>query len=120
MKKKPKVSLSPLQQKRLARISILLALFVIVWLVFAPKRGLFFQKRERVRLEAMRQEIEQMNKDNNRLKDEIEGLENNNAYLEKVAREQHGMLKKNEQLFDFSAKKRNNSSGSSKSLPPDE
>jgi cell division protein FtsB len=42
---------------------------------------------------------------NEELRLEIERLQNDRAYLERIAREEHGMLKENERVFDFSGKK---------------
>ena len=47
--------------------------------------------------------LEQQNRD---LQAEIEQLKNDAEYLEQVAREKHGLLKKNEMVFDFSKEKK--------------
>jgi cell division protein FtsB len=106
MKQKPKTSLSALQRKRLLRISCGVMILTLLWLVFAPGQGLFsLHQRSKylAELEAESQDLVQQNSDISR---DIERLQSDDEYLEQVAREEHGMLKDNEMVFDFSKKKK--------------
>ena len=105
MKRKPKTTLSALQRKRLLRISLVIGLVVVLWVVFAPGSGLFQlhqQKKKLARLEAEKQQMIQENKE---ISEAIERLQSDEEYLEQVAREEHGMLKENEMVFDFGKEK---------------
>ena len=106
MKQKPKTSLSALQRKRLLRISFGVMILTLLWLVFAPGRGLFYlhqRSKYLAELETESQDLVQQNSDINR---DIERLQSDDEYLEQVAREEHGMLKDNEMVFDFSKKEK--------------
>ena len=58
-------------------------------------------QRERSRLEALQQQKVQLEQENAVLRQEIERIEGDIQYLEELAREKHGLLRKNEMLFDF-------------------
>ncbi len=105
-KQKPKIPLSPLQRKQLLRISTVILIVLLLWIVFAPGRGLLYlyqQKKHLAALEAKQLVLIQQNKE---IKEAIERLQTDKEYLEQVAREEHGMLKENEIIFDFSKKKK--------------
>lgn len=104
MKKTYKTSLSPLQQKKLVRISLLLALLFVVALFFMPGKGLYFQWKQKQQVAAINAEKEALVKKNEALREDIQRLKTDERYLEQVAREQRGLLKKDEQVFDFSRK----------------
>ncbi len=101
MKKKIKSTLSPLQRSRLVKIMVILIIVAVSWLLFAPEMGLISMHRERSRLEALQQQKNSLEQENAALRQEIERIENDIEYFEKIAREKHGLLKKNEILFDF-------------------
>lgn len=106
MKQKPKTPLSPLQRKRLLRISLGLLVLVLLWGAFAPGSGLYHlrqQKKYLAALTAKQADLIQQNKDIAR---DIKRLQSDREYLERVAREEHGMLKDNEMVFDFTKKKK--------------
>ncbi len=105
MKQKPKKSLSPLQQRRLWRISVVAGGMIVLWLVFSPGRGLFHLHQQKKHLAVLEAERAQMIAENKEMMEAIERLQNDRKYLEQIAREQHGMLKDNEMVFDFAKKK---------------
>ncbi|MBU1231298.1 MAG: septum formation initiator family protein [Proteobacteria bacterium] len=106
MKQKRKTSLSPLQRKRLLRISLCILGAVFLWIVFAPGRGLFFLHQQKKHLAALAEQTEALIIKNKELAEGVERLQNDEGYLEQVAREEHGMLKKNEMVFDFAKEKK--------------
>lgn len=106
MRKGPKVALSPLQRKRFVRIVGFIIVLVFAWLFFMPGNGLYFRQKEKKRLANLEMTIKQLAEENETLKQEIESLKKDEGYMEKVAREHHGMLKKNEQVFDFEPQKK--------------
>jgi cell division protein FtsB len=105
-KQKPKEFLSPLQRKRLGRISFAVAIVLLLWLVFAPGRGMLYLHQQKKHLAVLEAERKQMIQDNKDMSLAIERLQNDEEYLEQVAREKHGMLKDNEMVFDFGKQKK--------------
>jgi cell division protein FtsB len=101
MKKKIKSTLSPLQRSRFVKIVVVLVFLAVSWLLLAPEMGLFSMHREHSRLEALQQQKSTLEQENAALRQEIERIESDIKYFEKIAREKHGLLKKNEMLFDF-------------------
>lgn len=107
MKKKIHSKLSPLQQSRFKRTVAILLVVALAWLLFAPGMGLISVQQERSRLEALRQQQKDLEEQNASLQEEIEKIESDIEYFERLAREKHGLLKKNEVLFDFGEEERN-------------
>lgn len=106
MKQKPKTSHTPLQRKRLKRLIGIVVTIALLWLVFAPGSGLFHLHQRSKYLAGLEAESEALVQQNSDITRDIERLQNDNEYLEQVAREEHGMLKDNEMVFDFSEKKK--------------
>jgi cell division protein FtsB len=102
MKKKPKQSLSALQQKRLIKISVVFLLAALVWLLFAPDMGFFSWRQQSSKFEELQQQKVKLQQENSDLRQEIERIQTDIDYFERLAREKHGLLRKNEMLFDFS------------------
>ena len=105
MKKKPKETLSPLQQRRLLRIIIVLFCLAFSWIVFAPNMGLVPLQKERNRLKSLERQKIELEAEITGLRREIERIQNDVEYFERLAREKHGLLKKNEMVFDFGKNK---------------
>lgn len=103
-RKKPKKKLTQLQENRLLKIIIALIVVAVLWLLFAPGTGVYSLVKMRSRTAALEQQTETLMQTNEELRAEIERLKNDEAYLEQVAREKYGLLKKNERVFDFSRK----------------
>lgn len=102
MKKKPKKPLTPLQQNRLLKIVMGLVVVSALWILFAPGTGVYSLLKLRnkaIELETQTRELTEINQE---LQAEIDRLKNDAAYLEQIAREKYGMLKKTERVFDFS------------------
>jgi cell division protein FtsB len=106
MKQKPKTPLSSLQRKRLLRISFGIFVLVLLWIVFAPGNGMYHLRQQKKYLAELTAEQEELVQQNKEMEEDIERLQNDEEYLEEVAREKHGMLKDNEMIFDFAEKKK--------------
>jgi cell division protein FtsB len=106
MKKIYKTSLSPLQQKKLYRIILVLGVFFLLAIFFTPGKGLFFQHKRKLQVEALNREKQELVEKNMALREEMQRLKTDMHYLEDVARKQHGLLKKDEKVFDFSPKEK--------------
>lgn len=105
-KQKPKTPLSPLQRKRLLRISLGIIVLVLLWVVFAPGSGMYHLYQQKKNLAALTAEQEMLIQQNKEMEQDIERLQNDKEYLEQVAREKYGMLKANEMVFDFAKKEK--------------
>ncbi|MDJ0624272.1 MAG: septum formation initiator family protein [Desulfocapsaceae bacterium] len=101
MKKKIHSKLSPLQRSRLMKVVAILVVLALSWLLFAPEMGFITVQKERSRLEALRQQKQELEQQNAALQQEIDKIYSDIEYFERLAREKHGLLKKNEMLFDF-------------------
>ncbi len=73
-------------------------------MVFAPGRGLFHLHTRSKYLAGLEAESSVLVQENSDMTHDIERLQSDDEYLEQVAREEHGMLKDNEMVFDFSKK----------------
>jgi len=102
IRRKPKKKLTQLQENRLLKIIIALIVVAVLWLLFAPGTGVYSLIKLRGKTAQLEQQTEELTKSNEKLRAEIERLKHDQAYLEKVAREKYGLLKKNERVFDFS------------------
>lgn len=101
-RKKPKKKLTALQQNRLLKISLLIVSGVLLWLIFAPGTGVFGLMKLRQEAARLEEQTRELRNSNEALRAEIDRLKNDPDYLERIAREKYGLLKKNEQMFDFS------------------
>jgi cell division protein FtsB len=102
MKKNPTQKLSPLQQYILVRAGAVLVLLGLAWFLFAPGSGLMSLLGEKSELKKMTAETTELSRQNASLKEEIDKLQNDTAYLEEVARRDYGLLKPHERVYDFS------------------
>ena len=99
-------NLSAQEKKLLSYISLFFLILLLLWIIFAPNRGmlsLYKTKKEIQRLQAENNNLEEKNK---ALQEEIDRLQNDPAYLEEKARKEYGMLKENEVLYIFKNKKK--------------
>jgi cell division protein FtsB len=103
---KPRRPLSVVEGKQLFRISIAIAVLVLLWIVFAPGSGMFHLRQQKKHLAKLKAEQEVLTQQNKEMKEDIERLQTDKGYLEQVARENHGMLKENEIVFDFAKEKK--------------
>lgn len=79
----------------------LIGLVFLSWLLFAPGGGYLQYRKARQELNAIRKQNIELQKSNTALRREIERLKTDEEYLEKVAREKHGLLKKDERVYEF-------------------
>lgn len=106
MKRKLKLYLSPLQEKRYYRIVAVLLTASLAWLVFAPQSGVLALLQKRAKMKSLQHKTLLLERSNKELEQEINRLRTDSAYLEEVARREHGLLKKNEIIYDFSQQKK--------------
>lgn len=106
MKRKRKKALSATQQKKLLRIVVGIVVFTLLWVVFAPGRGIFFLHQQKKHLAELKIEQKRLTLENNEMEQDIKQLQSNKKYLEHVAREEYGMVKDNEIIFNFAKEKK--------------
>lgn len=86
------------------RIGLLLAFIAVFVLLFMPGHGIMHFRKLQKQRDAMVKENTFLRQQNEKLTGEIESLKNDAAAIEQVAREKHGLLKKNEEVYDFNKK----------------
>lgn len=96
--------ITPLQHSRFLKGLVLLLIASIAWLVFNPRSGLIQYYQKSRQAEKLNKENAQLSAENSALKKDIARIHADKDYLEHVAREQHGLLRSNEMIFDFSKK----------------
>ena len=102
MRRKPKKKLTQLQENRLLKITLALVIVSFLWLLFAPGTGVYSLLKLRNKASRLEVETRELSRANEELRAEIDRLKNDTEYLERIAREKYGLMKKNEQVFDFS------------------
>jgi cell division protein FtsB len=91
-------------RKRQIFLTTGITLLVLLWLILSPW-GVVSYIRLRHDLAELRTGNRELAESNRALEKEIDRLKNDRAYLEKVAREQYGLLKKNEVIYQYPPKK---------------
>jgi len=74
------------------------ALLAVLWLIFSPWGAISYFRLQRELAEARDRNLE-LTATNGRMQSEIARLKTDSTYLEKVARDQYGLLRKNEVVF---------------------
>ncbi len=90
------------QESRMMKIIFVLLVIALMWIIFAPGSGIMTLMNKRSELERLQQETAQIEQQIGSLQKEIDRLHDDPAYLEKVARKDFDLLKKNEKVYDFS------------------
>lgn len=86
------------QNRKILLAAGLTALLAIIWLIFSPWGAISYFRLERELAEARGRNLE-LTATNGRMEKEIARLKTDSTYLEKVARDQYGLLRKNEVVF---------------------
>ncbi|MGI6656617.1 MAG: FtsB family cell division protein [Desulfobulbus sp.] len=89
------------EKKLLWTAGVVLAVLVTAWVLFAPNRGLMEYRALRQEIAALKEENSRLARENERIGQDVKRLRSDDAYLEEVARKTHGLLKKDEMVFDF-------------------
>lgn len=105
-KRKPKATLTPRQEIRFLKIVILLVVLAFLWLLLAPRTGFISLLRQRSELKSLQEQTQVLAEKNAEMREEIEKIEGDTAYLEEIARRDYGLIKENEILFEFPSKKK--------------
>jgi cell division protein FtsB len=89
------------EKRALRRIILAVVVLSFLFLVFAPGRGLLSHRTMKKEIQALVRDNRTLQHRNIELAEEIERLKNDEAYLEQLAREKYGMLKKNEEVYEL-------------------
>ncbi len=95
---------TPKKDRLLTWIYLVILIFLVLFLFF-NKYGLLKYFELRKEIHAIENEIERAKSEINEFDKDIESFKNNDAELEKVAREKFQMKKKNEKAFKIRDKK---------------
>jgi len=89
------------EKKTLSRFILAVIVLSLLFLVFAPGRGLLSHRKLKHEVQTLAQDNITLQQRNVELAKEIERLKNDEAYLEQLARGKYGMLKKNEEVYEL-------------------
>ncbi|WP_456388669.1 FtsB family cell division protein [Desulfolithobacter sp.] len=89
------------EKRRLRQIVVAVIVLVLLWVLFAPGGGYLQYRRLQKELDTLARENMALEEQNDRLRREIKRLQRDEAYLEELARKKYGLLRKNEEVFDF-------------------
>ncbi|PID75078.1 MAG: hypothetical protein CSB23_05410 [Deltaproteobacteria bacterium] len=94
---------SPTHEKRLVkRALVFLAIVAFLWVLFAPGFGIVSYLQRYRELKKIKQQVTQLQLDNESLEEDIRKTKTDPEHLEKKARKDHNMLKPNEKVYSFS------------------
>jgi cell division protein FtsB len=94
------------EKKVLVYLGLIVIILLLLWIVFAPGRGFFHYRKLQKEIANLTQENVQLEARNAELSKDIKRLQSDDVYLEEVARKKHGLLKKNETVYEFDPPKK--------------
>lgn len=94
------------EKKMLWFLGAIVTVFLLLWIFFAPGRGFFHFRKLQKEITTLAEENSRLEAKNAELTQDIKRLQSDDAYLEEVARKKHGLLKKNETVFEFETPKK--------------
>jgi len=94
------------ETKMLWYFALAVAACFLLWILFAPGRGYLRYRKLQKEIATLTQENSRLEAKNIDLSQDIKRLQSDDTYLEEVARKKHGLLKKNETVYEFEAPKK--------------
>ena len=88
-------------RKMLWLLGAAVAVLLVLWFLFAPGRGYLHYRKLHREVENLTRENSRLEAQNAELVKDIRRLKSDEAYIEDVARKKHGLLKKDEMVYDF-------------------
>ena len=95
-----KGNLTKAERRFVKRIILIVVIVGILWVMFAPNRGVFRFRKLQGEIDSLAQENIHLEQRNQELQQEIERLKTDEAYLEELARHKYGLLKENETVYE--------------------
>jgi cell division protein FtsB len=81
--------------------ALVVAVLLLLWVVFAPGRGYYHFRKMQREIDMLAAENSRLEARNLELSEDIRRLRSDEAYIEEIARQKHGLLKKNETVYEF-------------------
>jgi len=103
-RKRSKSQLTTGQQNRILQLTVALVFLALLWIIFTPQTGVYGFLKQKEQLERLQLKTVDLQVKNDALRKEIDLLKNDPKYLEKIAREKYGLMKKNERVYFFGEK----------------
>lgn len=94
------------ETKMLWYFGLIVVACFLLWILFAPGRGYLHYRKLQREITTLTQENSRLEGRNIELSQDIKRLQSDDTYLEEVARKKHGLLKKNESVYEFEASKK--------------
>ena len=91
--------------RKLLRTGWLVAFLLLAWTLFSPWGAIRYYHLSH-NLEQLEAANLELRKNNRELRENVDGLTSDPVYIEKVAREQHNLLRTNEFVYVFPNKKK--------------
>lgn len=95
-----KKDLTKAERRLLRRVLLLVAAAAVLWFLFAPNVGLLHYHGLQEQVDSLARENRELEERNAELEEEIDRLQNDDAYLEELARKKYGLLKENETIYE--------------------
>ena len=89
------------EHKQFWTICLITLALLCLWLLFSPN-GVIRYYRLRQEIAVIKAEAASLGEQNKALAEEVRRLKKDPAYLEDVARDEYGLIRQNEMIFDFS------------------
>ncbi len=89
------------QTRFVLRFAVIVTVLGFCWVILAPGSGVVSYIKKRSELKKLEKATVDIRKQNSTLRDEIDKINNDVAFLEEVARNDCGLLKKNEIVLSF-------------------
>ena len=89
------------EHKQFWTICLVILAMLSLWLLFAPN-GVIRYYRLQNEIAVVKAETASLDEKSQALATEVRRLQKDPAYLEDVAREEYGLIRQNEMIFDFS------------------
>ncbi len=89
------------QKKFLFSCGTALALLLLLWILFSPTNSVMNLFNAGENLKLLQAEINRLETENAKLREDVARLEKDRQYVEELARKEHGLIKKNELLYKF-------------------
>jgi len=94
------------QRRSLLITFLLLCLCLALWIVLAPRYSAYNYYKAKESIARLKAENIELRESNLALRQEIDRLKKDHEYLEKVAREKYGLIRKNEMIYKFDSGKK--------------
>ena len=97
-----KTNCGPLMDRKMRwLLGAAVVVLLVLWFLFAPGRGYLHYRKLHCEVESLARENSRLEAKNAELVKDIRRLKSDEAYIEDVARKKHGLLKKDEMVYDF-------------------